>query len=98
MKCCQFYLWHFKYCHIKLSIASNEVDLVVVVVIITIIVIIIIIIIIIIINIYSGSIYKYNGYSPYKLKKYINKKIKTVKITYKSIHDKYMGSLNTSRS
>ena len=31
---------------------------------------IIIIIIIIIINIYSGSIYKYNGSSPYKLKKY----------------------------
>ena len=56
------------------------------------------IIVIIIINIYSGSIYKYNGSSPYKLKKYINKRIKTVKITYKSIHDKYMGSLNTSRS
>ena len=63
-----------------------------------IIIIIIIIVIIIIINIYSGSIYKYNGSSPYKLKKYINKRIKTVKITYKSIHDKYMGSLNTSRS
>ena len=31
---------------------------------------IIIIIIIIIINIYSGSIYKYNHSSPYKLKKY----------------------------
>ena len=30
---------------------------------------IIIIIIIIFINIYSGSIYKYNGSSPYKLKK-----------------------------
>ena len=28
--------------------------------------------------------------------KNINKRIKTVKITYKSIHDKYMGSLNTS--
>ena len=34
-----------------------------------IIIIIINIIIIIIINIYSGSIYKYNGSSPYKLKK-----------------------------
>ena len=34
-----------------------------------IIIIIIIVIIIIIINIYSGSIYKYNGSSPYKLKK-----------------------------
>ena len=30
----------------------------------------IIAIIVIIINIYSGSIYKYNGSSPYKLKKY----------------------------
>ena len=30
---------------------------------------VIIIIIIITINIYSGSIYKYNGSSPYKLKK-----------------------------
>ena len=35
---------------------------------------------------------------PVNLTKYINKMIKTVKITYKSIHDKYMGSLNTSRS
>ena len=60
--------------------------------------IIFVIIIIITINIYSGSIYKYNGSSPYKLKKNINKRIKKVKITYKSIHDKYMGSLNTSRS
>ena len=34
-----------------------------------IIIIIIITIIIIIINIVSGSIYKYNGYSPYKLKR-----------------------------
>ena len=57
-----------------------------------------IIIIIIIINIYSGSVYKYNGSFPYKLKRNINKRIKTVKITYKSIHGKYMGSLNTSRS
>ena len=31
-------------------------------------------------------------------KKNINEMIKTVNITYKSIHDKYMGSLNTSRS
>ena len=38
--------------------------------IITIIIIIIIIIIITIINIDSGSIYKYNGSSPYKLEKY----------------------------
>ena len=37
--------------------------------IIIIVIIIIIIVIIIIINIYSGSIYKYNGSSPYKLKK-----------------------------
>ena len=59
---------------------------------------IIIFIIIIIINIYSGSVYKYNGSFPYKLKRNINKRIKTVKITYKSIHGKYMGSLNTSRS
>ena len=36
---------------------------------ITIIIIVIIIIIIIIINIDLGSIYKYNGSSPYKLKK-----------------------------
>ena len=55
-------------------------------------------IIIIIINIYSGSVYKYNGSFPYKLKRNINKRIKTVKITYKSIHGKYMGSLNTSIS
>ena len=53
------------------------------------------IIIIIIVNIYSGSIYKYNGSSLINLKKYINKRIK---ITYKNIYDKYMGSLNTSRS
>ena len=46
-------------------------------------VIIIIIIIIIINNIYSGSIYKYNGSSPYRLKKNIDKRIKTVKIIYK---------------
>ena len=39
----------------------------------------------IIINIYSGSIYKYNGSSPYKLQN-INKRIETVKIIYK----KYM--------
>ena len=58
---------------------------------------IIIFIIIIIINIYSGSVYKYNGSFPYKLKRNINKRIKT-KITYKSIHGKYMGSLNTSIS
>ena len=32
---------------------------------------------IIIINIYSGSIYKSNGFPPYKLKKSINKRIKT---------------------
>ena len=38
-------------------------------IIIIVIIIIIIIVIIIIINIYSGSIYKYNGSSPYKLKK-----------------------------
>ena len=42
---------------------------------------------IIIINFCSGSIYKYNGSSPYKLKiKYkenIHKRIKTVKIIYK---------------
>ena len=63
-----------------------------------IIIFIIIIIIIIIINIYSGSVYKYNGSFPYKLKRNINKRIKTVKITYKSIHGKYMGSLNTSIS
>ena len=60
--------------------------------------IIFIFIIIIIINIYSGSVYKYNGSFPYKLKRNINKRIKTVKITYKSIHGKYMGSLNTSIS
>ena len=39
------------------------------IIIIIIIIAIIIIIIIIIINIYSGSTYKYNGSSPYKLKK-----------------------------
>ena len=59
---------------------------------------IIILITIIIIKIYPDSIYKYNGSSRYKLKRNINKKIKTVKITYKSIHGKYMGSLNTSKS
>ena len=41
-----------------------------IIIIIVIVVIIIIIIIIIIINIYSGSIFKYNGSSPRKLKKY----------------------------
>ena len=46
----------------------------------TFIIIIIIIIIINIINIYSGSIYKYNGSSPYKN---ISKRINTVKIIYK---------------
>ena len=43
---------------------------IVVIIIIIIIIVIIIIIIIIIINIYSGSVYKYNGSSPRKLKKY----------------------------
>ena len=52
----------------------NEIKLLVIIIIIIIIIIIvtfiIIIIIIFIISIYSGSIYKYNGSSPYKLKKY----------------------------
>ena len=62
---------------------SKPVLIIIDIIIIITIIVIIIIIIIIIINIYSGSIYKYNGSFPYKLKKYINKRIKTVKITYK---------------
>ena len=56
---------------------------IIIIIIITIIIIIIIIIVIITINIYLGSIHKYNGSCSYKLKKNINKRKKTVKITYK---------------
>ena len=43
--------------------------IIIIIIIIVVVIIIIIIIVIIIINIDSGSIYKYNGSSPYKLEK-----------------------------
>ena len=44
--------------------------------------------------IYWKKVYKYNGSSPYKLKKNINKRIKAI---IQNIHDEYTGSLNTGR-
>ena len=40
---------------------------------------------------------KYNGSSPYKLKKYVNKGQRQLKL-YTNIYDKYMGFLNSLRS
>ena len=59
----------------------NEINFLVIIVIV--IIIVLVIIVIIIIKIYSSSIYKCSGSSLYKLKKNINKRIKTVKIIYK---------------